>query len=499
MRRRRIPALLCLTAAAALVPGCAAQSTQLVEEQGSSRGTVEVAKPVGETSTSPISPAERTKEDKTMGGPPKVEHKGAETPLTASPVARTTSSTRGASGQAESGPPAEPVASAEPVSVLEQAQKGIKEGNVDSVLVLLQSRTTTSPNDPAWRYNLAAALLRAGHDDRAFAEAMRAVELSKGAFLAVKVLVACALEVGRVEDTLGYLEGLRSRFRKSEVALGWGMAELRLALGKASEALREARELLKKDETNVALMKTIAKAYMAMNLLEGAKLVLSEILEHEKDAEVYDMLGRLALRNREKRKAIAYFKKALEVDPDLVDVHNNLGLLYLEAQDAQGAAGEFKAALKLRKNYLPAMINLASALIQEFKVKEAKDVLRKALKLDPDCADCYFNLGVAYMEDKPPGQEDEPEHYRQAIEYFKKYKELRTKMRPSDLVDKYLSEARRVADYLERRRRAKPAAQSKEDSEGAGGKGGSQQPAVRTEEPSKVRGNDKGPKRVKER
>jgi len=281
--------------------------------------------------------------------------------------------------------------------------------------------------------------------------ARKAVEQSRGAEKPVRLYRDLLVQSGRLDTLRSDLESLVRSYPDS-IPLGNALARVRIEQGRPAEGLSAASELLKKDETNLDVMKTIALAYLAMQRTEAARLVLNQVLESTRDAEVLDLLGQIAMRDGEPRKAIASFQEAIQRDPGLADAHLNLGVLYHDAGDYEAAIAEFQAAIRLLPGYRDAHLDLGNSLRKLGRFAEAEEAYRKALKLDPDCADCYFNLGVAALEARP-AERDEPGHYRKAMEYFTKYKAARRgPPRRDDPVDKYVDEARRMAEYLEKER-----------------------------------------------
>src|SRR5439155_20556232 len=90
--------------------------------------------------------------------------------------------------------------------------------------------------------------------------------------------------------------------------------------------------------------------------------------------------------------AIACFRRALELKPDLADAHSNLG----NALHAQGKLAEAKAchrrALQLRPDLAEAHTNLANALKDLGRLDDAVAEYRRALQLKPDLIAAHSNL-----------------------------------------------------------------------------------------------------------
>ncbi len=344
----------------------------------------------------------------------------------------------------------DPAAVPEAVSLL-------KEGRLVEGRDRLARAVAAGNDDAAAYYNLALAEERLGRRDAALEAARKAVERSQGAEKTLRLYSDLMVRAGRAGALRADLDALAERWPDA-VAVGNARARALIEDGRPAEALRLASDLLKKDETNLEVMKTTALAYLALQHPGAARLVLNQVLETTRDPEVLDLLGQMAARDGESRKAIAFFQEAVRGDPNLADAHLNLGVLYHEAGDYEAAIAEFQAAVAVDPAYTPAYMNLGNSYRKLGRFDQAEEAYRKALKSDPDCADCWFNLGVAALENRPAGQ-DEPGHYRKAMEFFAKYKAMRRgPPRRDDPVDKYVDEARRMAEYLEKEAEIRKAA-----------------------------------------
>lgn len=379
--------------------------------------------------------------------------------------------------------PAEVAPAVWDASAVVEAVRLLKEGRLEEGRDRLAQAAAAGSADAAVYYNLALAEERLGQRGAAIEMARRAVETSRGAEKALRLFSDLMVRAGRAGALRADLDAL-ARTWPDSVVVGNARARAMIEDGRPAEALRLASDLLKKDETNLEVMKTIAMAYLALQRPAAARLVLNQVLETTRDPEVLDLLGQMAARDGEPRKAIAFFQEAVRGDPNLADAHMNLGVLYHEAGDYEAAISEFQAAIRADPAYALAHLNLGNSYRKLGRFDQAEEAYRKALKFDPDCADCWFNLGVAALENRP-AEQDEPGHYRKAMEFFSKYKAMRRgPPRRDDPVDKYVDEARRMAEYLEKEAQIRKAAAlpTEGDAGGAGVPAGSDAGSAPTEE-----------------
>jgi len=264
----------------------------------------------------------------------------------------------------------------------------------------------------------------------------------------VRLYVQIMERWGRADAGVANLERLAERLPDAP-GLKLGIVEAVLAAKHPADALQRASDLLRKDETNVDVMIAIARAYLAMERTEAAEYVLAQALEIRKTARASALLGTMAWKKGDARKAMQFYQEALKQDPGLADVHNNLAVLYQDAGDSEASAGEALAAVQLDPKYAEAWLNLGNARRVQRNFGEASLAYQQALVVNPECADCEYDLGVLELERKPADQ-DEPSHYRKAVEHLQRYKALRRGATRGDVTaDAYIDEARRMAEFLE--------------------------------------------------
>lgn len=112
--------------------------------------------------------------------------------------------------------------------------------------------------------------------------------------------------------------------------------------------------------------------------------------------------------------AIANYQKALEIQPDFVEVHHQLGEVYFQERKFPEATASCKLALKLQPNFAPAYKTLGNILQAQSRIEEALRAYNKALEIDPEFVEALVNKGT--MISKLGQSEDAIACYRNAIE-----------------------------------------------------------------------------------
>jgi len=102
-------------------------------------------------------------------------------------------------------------------------------------------------------------------------------------------------------------------------------------------------------------------------------------------------LGRLG-------EAIPCFLKAIELRPTLAEAHCNLGTVLQDQGKLTEAVQCYRTALASEPDLLPANNNLGTALLALGRPDEAVPYLRKTLQHEPNLAETHSNLGFALKE-----------------------------------------------------------------------------------------------------
>ena len=112
----------------------------------------------------------------------------------------------------------------------------------------------------------------------------------------------------------------------------------------------------------------------------------------------------------EYKKAIPFFKKALEKEPNNYEILFYLGVAYGKLGLDGDAIEAFKQAIQIKPDYEEAHLNLGIAYHKLRLYRDAIGAFKRAIRIDPDDAKAHYNLGSAYHMLRL---------YRDAIEAFK--------------------------------------------------------------------------------
>jgi tetratricopeptide (TPR) repeat protein len=98
--------------------------------------------------------------------------------------------------------------------------------------------------------------------------------------------------------------------------------------------------------------------------------------------------------------AIADFRRALEINPDLAQAHHNLGIALQEQGRLEEAVASYRRALELKPDYTTAYHYLGTALKDLNRLDEAVACYRRALELKPDFVEACNNLAAVLQDQR---------------------------------------------------------------------------------------------------
>jgi tetratricopeptide (TPR) repeat protein len=115
------------------------------------------------------------------------------------------------------------------------------------------------------------------------------------------------------------------------------------------------------------------------------------------DEEVHFNLAYAYSRQHRTNDAIHHYSEALKIFPDYVEAHNNLGNLLVTRRQFDEAIGHFSSALKLQPENASTLNNLGKCLAVQGRAQEAVAYFSDALRVNADYVEARFNLANALL------------------------------------------------------------------------------------------------------
>jgi len=123
-------------------------------------------------------------------------------------------------------------------------------------------------------------------------------------------------------------------------------------------------------------------------------------LQLEKDRDfvwkslLFNNLGKIALAENRKERAITYFEKAADADPPIAAPYVNLGAIYLRSASYDDAERMFLRATHIDDHFEDAVVGLGATLEAKGKYKRAAEVYQDFRDDHPDALSVIYNLAI---------------------------------------------------------------------------------------------------------
>jgi len=128
-----------------------------------------------------------------------------------------------------------------------------------------------------------------------------------------------------------------------QIALG----KIYLTKGKIKEAGKVFKKALQVGSKDALVQKTIGEIYLEEGHIGKAASAFKESLNLKKEVAVYKLLGIVLERSGKAFEAISEFNKALLIDPDDAALYFNIGRAYFESNEKKKALQFFKKTLEV--------------------------------------------------------------------------------------------------------------------------------------------------------
>lgn len=132
---------------------------------------------------------------------------------------------------------------------------------------------------------------------------------------------------------------------------------------------------------------------------DGGKARIAETFYNEaisfnaENSAAYAGLGEVFDELDDSANAIKNYEKALQIDPDLVDISSPLGILYFQSGEIEKADIFLKRALASEQDDPQTHYFLGMVRFSQNNEKEAESAFRKSIELDPEFAEARYSLG----------------------------------------------------------------------------------------------------------
>lgn len=313
----------------------------------------------------------------------------------------------------------------------QQIQAFLQQQKPQSAIPLLREIIVLDPNNLNAHANLGVLLYFQGSFADAIPEMRSALEIQPDLW---RIRALLGLAEKRTGDPATAQSDLEQAFpnlneEKIKKQTGLELIELDSAFGQFAKALsitEKLQELLPQDPQILFVAYEVSSQMTEQSLLDLA-LVAPD------SAELQMIIGGELGRQGEHEKAVAKYREAIRLNPNLPGVHFELGEQMRSSPDPKlnaQAEAEYNAAVKANPYDEKSWCRLGESVASKGDFKAAQEDYRKALALQPKDSDAKTDLAIALISLNQPAEvisllesaiKDDPTniiaHYRLSVQY----------------------------------------------------------------------------------
>ncbi len=174
--------------------------------------------------------------------------------------------------------------------------------------------------------------------------------------------------------------------------------------------------LIKFSPDDLDLRKRLAELYENTGKRENAiyeyRILLDKVPDIDR-AVIHKKLGYLYSESKQTKNAIDAYLKALELDPEDVNIYYNLASLYEATGDNANADKYLSIAMEKKPDDIESRIRMAEGLIGKKEYKKAEAYLNEVTRVRPDYTDAWLML--ANLEEKRGNKKALREYYKKIL------------------------------------------------------------------------------------
>lgn len=337
------------------------------------------------------------------------------------------------------------------------AQQYLKERRPDLAIPELQAVVALDPKDVDARGNLGVLLFFRGDYAGAAPQLRAAVKMQPGLW---KLQALLGMAERRMGDDAQGREDLEAAFphlqeQKFKIQVGNNLLESYSSTGDLDKAAAVISQLRKLDPTNVSLIYSSYRIYS--DLANEAMLTMALVAPGS--AQMHQVMAHELARHDDTAAAIANYREALKIDPQLPGLHfelaellsnssdaslqaqaeseyqaalavnpfdekaeSRLGDLAAKRGDLKQADADYTRALQLQPDDAETATDLAKVLLSMGQKQKAQALLQKAIQLDPTDYVAHYRLSALYRQE---GQLDKA---KLELEQYQKYKNMKEEL-----------------------------------------------------------------------
>jgi tetratricopeptide (TPR) repeat protein len=347
----------------------------------------------------------------------------------------------------------------EQIALLERrAQQYLGQQRPDLAIPELRKLVDLDPDNVDGRANLGVLLFFRGDYKDAVPHMRKAIELQPDLWKVQALLGIAEEHTSDFKSARKDLEDSFPRIQDAKLKVEVGLELVGLYTGNSDldEAAGMVTQLRRAYPDNAEVLYA---AYRTYSDLSGESMLALSLVEPD-SAQMHQVMAHEEIKEGNTNGAVAQFRKAIEINPHLPNVHYELAELLNTSQDSavkKEAEKEYRAALTanpgdekaecrlgdidaqkgntaqafeeysravaLQPADVDARLGLSKMLIEMNQSDRARALLEETIQLEPTNAVAHYRLGTLYRK------EGRMEDAKREVELYKKYKDMKEKLR----------------------------------------------------------------------
>ena len=169
-------------------------------------------------------------------------------------------------------------------------------------------------------------------------------------------------------------------------------------LGNNEEAEKWFRKSIEVNSTSYLSLLHLGILLIRKQECDEAKTLFTRIAQSAGHLyEPWFYLGRIAELEKDWSKAVGWYSKALQIEPNHANIHAHLGITFYQMGLAERCQEHLRRGLSQVPNLPDAQYTLGTCLLQQGKTAEAVEVLQQAVQMSQTSPDAHANLGAALL------------------------------------------------------------------------------------------------------
>lgn len=273
---------------------------------------------------------------------------------------------------------------------VEGAQEHFTEAEAD-----FREALKRDPNNAAAQLDLGELELHQKHDAEGRALLEQALDHNPNLIPALNLLVGADLQAKQPEKALARVQAQLAKVPNNPALYG-DLAQLQIQMKDYNGAQASAQKALQINKEYAPAVQMYSEAELALGNSDAALGAWQSWLStHPNDARAETLAGSIEETKGDINKAMDFYKKALQIDPQQAIAANNLAFLMVENGGNSDVALSYAQTARAA---MPQSSSTADTLAWVYYHKGtfslARDLLQDAVKQDPQNASMHYHLGL---------------------------------------------------------------------------------------------------------